>query len=103
MATHDRPIYRKAKDYRWDGVDELPYKEADRALFKTITRQVLFSDPEMHSELRYFAMAPGGFSAIHFRSAAVPSFSRPSATLELEPTETYMVAPSRENTMSRVL
>ena len=64
MATHDRPIYRKAKDYRWDGVDELPYKEDDRALFKTITRQVLFSDPEMHSELRYFEMAPGGFSTL---------------------------------------
>src|SRR3954451_13374572 len=64
MTTHDRPIYRKAKDYRWDGVDELPYKEDDRALFKTITRQVLFSDPEMHSELRYFEMAPGGFSTL---------------------------------------
>src|SRR3954463_4299746 len=64
MATHDRRIYRKAKDYRWDGVDELPYKEDDRALFKTITRQVLFSDPEMHSELRYFEMAPGGFSTL---------------------------------------
>jgi mannose-6-phosphate isomerase-like protein (cupin superfamily) len=64
MATHDRPIYRKAKDYRWDGVEELPYKEDDRALFKTITRQVLFSDPEMHSELRYFEMAPGGFSTL---------------------------------------
>ena len=64
MATHDRPIYRRAKDYRWDGVDELPYKEDDRALFKTITRQVLFSDPEMHSELRYFEMAPGGFSTL---------------------------------------
>ena len=64
MTSHDRPIYRKAKDYRWDGVDELPYKEDDRALFKTITRQVLFSDPEMHSELRYFEMAPGGFSTL---------------------------------------
>src|SRR4051794_41948373 len=73
MATHDRPIYRKAKDYRWDGVDELPYKEDDRALFKTITRQVLFSDPEMHSEMRYFEMAPGGFSTLerHQQTRAV--------------------------------
>ena len=64
MATYDRPIYRKANDYRWDGVDELPYKEDDRALFKTITRQVLFSDPELHGELRYFEVAPGGFSSL---------------------------------------
>ena len=54
MATRERPIHRKAKDYRWEGVEELPYKEDDRALFKSITRQVLFSDPELHGELRYF-------------------------------------------------
>src|SRR6476469_5133523 len=69
MATYDRPIYRKAKDYRWDGVDERPYKEDDRALFKTITRQVLFSAPEMHSELRYFQMAPGSFSTLARQAA----------------------------------
>ena len=42
----------------------LPYKEDDRALFKWITRQVLFSDPAMHGELRYFEVAPGGFSTL---------------------------------------
>ena len=51
-------------DYRWDGVALLPYKEDDRALFKSITRQVLFSDPEMHAELRYFEVAAGGFSTL---------------------------------------
>ena len=64
MASHERTIHRKAKDYRWEGVDELPYKEDDRALFKSITRQVLFSDPQMHGELRYFEVAPGGFSTL---------------------------------------
>ena len=64
MATHDRTVHRKAKDYRWEGVDQLPYKEDDRALFKAITRQVLFSDPQMHAELRYFEMAPDGFSTL---------------------------------------
>src|SRR5882757_9566898 len=59
-----RPPHRKAKDHRWEGVDLLPYKEDDRALFKSITRQVLFSDPDMHAELRYFEMAPGGFSTL---------------------------------------
>lgn len=64
MTTDDQPIHRKAKDYRWDGVEVLPYKEDDRALFKSVTRQVLFSDPAQQSELRYFEVAPGGFSTL---------------------------------------
>src|SRR6476619_6900773 len=64
MASHERTIHRKAKDYRWEGVEQLPYKEDDRALFKSITRQVLFSDPAMQGELRYFEVAPGGFSTL---------------------------------------
>ena len=32
---------------RWDRVEMRPYKEDERALYKTITRQVLFSDPEI--------------------------------------------------------
>ena len=59
------PIHRKATDdYRWDGVDLLPYKEDDRALFKAITRQTLFSDPDLQGELRYFEMAADGFSTL---------------------------------------
>jgi quercetin dioxygenase-like cupin family protein len=57
-------MHRRAKDYRWQGVEELPYKEDGRALFKTITRQVLFSDPQMQGELRYFEVAPGGYSTL---------------------------------------
>ena len=53
-----------ADDFRWQGVEERPYKEDERALYKTITRQVLFSDPAMAGELRYFEVAPGGFSAL---------------------------------------
>jgi mannose-6-phosphate isomerase-like protein (cupin superfamily) len=64
MASRDKSIHRKAKDYRWEGVPELPYKEDDRALFKSITRQVLFADPRLHGELRYFEVAPGGFSTL---------------------------------------
>jgi mannose-6-phosphate isomerase-like protein (cupin superfamily) len=63
--TIDQPrIHRKAAQFRWEGVDVLPYKEDDRALFKAITRQVLFADPEQASELRYFEVAPGGFSTL---------------------------------------
>jgi mannose-6-phosphate isomerase-like protein (cupin superfamily) len=60
----NRTIHRRAKNFRWEGVEELPYKEDDRALFKAITRQVLFSDPELMGELRYFEVAPGGFSTL---------------------------------------
>jgi mannose-6-phosphate isomerase-like protein (cupin superfamily) len=63
--SSERPIHRKAtKDYRWDEVDLLPYKEDDRALFKAITRQTLFSDPDLNGELRYFEMAADGFSTL---------------------------------------
>jgi quercetin dioxygenase-like cupin family protein len=51
-------------DFGWDGVEQRPYKEDERALYKTITRQVLFSDPAMAGELRYFEVAPGGFSTL---------------------------------------
>jgi mannose-6-phosphate isomerase-like protein (cupin superfamily) len=64
MSSGDPRIHRKAKDFRWEGVEVMPYKEDDRALFKAITRQVLFSDPEQQSELRYFEVAPGGFSTL---------------------------------------
>jgi mannose-6-phosphate isomerase-like protein (cupin superfamily) len=64
MASRHKMVHRKAKNYRWEGVAELPYKEDDRTLFKSITRQVLFSDPQMHGELRYFELAPGGFSTL---------------------------------------
>src|SRR5437660_11732550 len=64
MADRDKTTHRKAKDYRWEGVEELPYKEDDRALFKSVTRQVLFADPHLHGEFRYFEVAPGGFSTL---------------------------------------
>ncbi len=61
----DTVVHRKARSgYRWDDVELLPYKEDDRALFKAITRQVLFADPALTGELRYFEVAPGGFSTL---------------------------------------
>src|SRR3954452_10337663 len=60
-----RVAHRAANaDFRWEGIEQRPYKEDERALYKTITRQVLFSDPEMAGGLRYFEVAPGGFSTL---------------------------------------
>jgi S-methyl-1-thioxylulose 5-phosphate methylthiotransferase len=64
MASGEPPVHRKARNYRWDGVTVQPYKEETRALFKAITRQVLFADPQQGSELRYFEVAPAGFSTL---------------------------------------
>ena len=74
-----RPIHRRAAGYRWEGVEELPYKEDERAPFRSITRQVLFADPELHGELRYFEVAPGGFSTLE-RHEAMMSVSRRRAS-----------------------
>src|SRR5215510_4512221 len=57
--------HRKAQPgYRWENVEVRPYKEDERALFRAVTRQILFSDPDMQGELRYFDIAPGGFSTL---------------------------------------
>ena len=64
MSGSERALHRKARDFRWEDVAELPYKEDKRALFKSITRQVLFSDPQLTGELRYFEIAPAGFSTL---------------------------------------
>src|SRR4030095_14731340 len=63
-AANRVPHRRARDDFRWDGVEMRPYKEDERALYKTITRQVLFSDPGMAGELRYFEVAPGAFSPL---------------------------------------
>ena len=51
-------------DYRWSDVDLLRYKREGSAPFKDITRQVLFAQPDQACELRYFEVAPGGYSTL---------------------------------------
>lgn len=53
-----------AGDYRWDAVELLRYKQDGEAPFKDISRQVLFSQPDQASELRYFEIASGGYSTL---------------------------------------
>jgi quercetin dioxygenase-like cupin family protein len=63
--SDEPPFHRSAgRDHRWQGVERMPYKEDARALFKAVTRQVLFSDPRLAGELRYFEVAAGGFSTL---------------------------------------
>lgn len=50
--------------FRWQGVEERPYKEEGSAPFKDISRQVLFEDPALGCQLRYFEMKPGGYSTL---------------------------------------
>jgi quercetin dioxygenase-like cupin family protein len=55
---------RRFREFRWGAVEHRPYKEAGGALFRAISRQVLFEDPALACELRYFEMEPGGFSTL---------------------------------------
>jgi quercetin dioxygenase-like cupin family protein len=56
--------FRKFEDYRWEEVAHLPYKEDAATPFKAVTRQVLFHEPDMGCELRYFEVSPGGYSTL---------------------------------------
>ena len=53
-----------SENYRWENVPFLPYKEEGTAPFKSITRQILFQNPELRCELRYFEVASGGYSTL---------------------------------------
>ncbi len=64
MDIEEQPLFRTFRDYRWDDVTCLPYKEEGAAPFKAISRQVLFAEPPLGCELRYFEMAPGGYSTL---------------------------------------
>ena len=51
-------------EFRWDGVAYQPYKQDGSAPFKDISRQLLFQEPDMGCELRYFEMAADGYSTL---------------------------------------
>ncbi|MEX2451820.1 MAG: cupin domain-containing protein [Rhodospirillales bacterium] len=62
---NDDPTFRAFLDnFRWEGVEQLAYKEEGAAPFKAVTRQVLFKDPDLGCELRYFEVAPGGHTTL---------------------------------------
>ncbi|HZZ95051.1 MAG TPA: cupin domain-containing protein [Usitatibacter sp.] len=61
----DTPLVRKARDgFHWEGVDVLAYKQDAGAPFRDVTRQVLFEGRELPTQLRYFEVAPGGWTTL---------------------------------------
>ncbi len=64
MDIEQETPFRACHEYRWDGVSRQPYKEEGSAPFKAISRQVLFAEPKLGCELRYFEMAAGGYSTL---------------------------------------
>ena len=60
-----RPTLRQSTSGdRWAGVDMRLYKEENAAPYRAVSRQILFSDPRLKGELRYFEVAPGGHSTL---------------------------------------
>ena len=60
-----QPLVRKARPgFHWEGVDVLAYKQDAAAPFKDVTRQVLFDGTSLPTQLRYFEVAPGGWTTL---------------------------------------
>ncbi len=50
--------------FHWEGVEVRRYKQEAEAPFRDVTRQVLFESAELPAELRYFEVAPGGYTTL---------------------------------------
>ncbi|HUJ00950.1 MAG TPA: cupin domain-containing protein [Usitatibacter sp.] len=65
MDEDRKPLVRHHRgDYRWEGVEVLRYKDEGAAPFKDVTRQVLFEGDGLPVQLRYFEVAPGGWTTL---------------------------------------
>jgi quercetin dioxygenase-like cupin family protein len=59
-----RPFQEAPDGYRWSEVETLEYKAEGSAPFKDVTRQVLFDEPDMGCQWRYFEVAAGGHTTL---------------------------------------
>ena len=57
-------LRRHHGEFRWQDVEVLAYKQHGEAPFKDVTRQVLFEDPQLACQWRYFEVAPGGHTTL---------------------------------------
>jgi S-methyl-1-thioxylulose 5-phosphate methylthiotransferase len=65
VANMDTPIFRARTDaMRWQDVAVGEYKREHDAPFRDVTRQLLFDDPLLACQLRYFEVAPGGHTTL---------------------------------------
>ena len=65
MNDSSLPPFRAARGPGdWEQVPIHAYKQEDGVPFKDITRRLLFASPALACELRYFEMAPGGYSTL---------------------------------------
>lgn len=60
----DKPVRKHDGAFHWEGVEVLAYKQEGTAPFRDVTRQVLFDDPSLAAQLRYFEVAPGGWTTL---------------------------------------
>lgn len=58
------PFRRVAGPGRWQDVEPMAYKQDAEAPFRDVTRQVLFADPRLACEWRYFEVGAGGHSTL---------------------------------------
>lgn len=64
MTSSNLKAKRAAREYTWEGVEVRAYKSEGMAPFKDVTRQVLFDDPQLAAQWRYFEVAPGGHTTL---------------------------------------
>lgn len=64
MTSSSLKAKRAAQEYTWEGVEVRAYKSEGAAPFKDVTRQVLFDDPHLAAQWRYFEVAPGGHTTL---------------------------------------
>ena len=57
-------VRRQTGDFRWEAVDVLRYKDEGSAPFRDVTRQVLFEGADLPVQMRYFEVAPGGWTTL---------------------------------------
>ena len=58
------PVRPHTGDFHWKDVDVLRYKQEGTAPFKDVTRQVLFEGGGLPVQLRYFEVAPSGWTTL---------------------------------------
>ena len=57
-------IHPQTDECRWDNVPVQGYKSDGTTSFKDVTKQILFAEPELACQLRYFEVQPGGYSSL---------------------------------------